>query len=101
MKTYLTLPVILLFMPLASFAFLLPAKAVLQNNVASRKFLKEVQISQTIHFLEGFYSPQAFDCQETISVSALSNMSRFDYLCQGISYTLLRTPKASKVIYNK
>src|SRR3989338_3321560 len=101
MKTYLTLPVILLFMPLASFAFLLPAKTVLQNNVASRKFLKEVQLSQTLHFLEGFYSPKAFDCEEKISVSALLNTSRFDYTCQGVSYTLIRTAKVNKVIYNK
>lgn len=101
MKTYLTLPVILLFMPLASFAFLLPAKTVLQNNVASRKFLKEVQLSQTLHFLEGFYSPKAFDCEEKIYISAPLEAFRFDYTCQGILYTLLRTPKAMKVIYHK
>ncbi|MBI3016745.1 MAG: hypothetical protein HYY62_01915 [Deltaproteobacteria bacterium] len=82
-------------------AFLLPAKTVLQNNVSSRKFLKEVQLSQTLHFLEGFYSPKAFDCEEKISISALLNMSRFDYVCQDVSYTLLRTAKANKVIYNK
>src|SRR3989338_6554806 len=82
-------------------AFLLPAKTVLQNNVASRKFLKEVQLSQTLHFLEGFYSPKAFDCEEKISVSALLNTSRFDYTCQGVSYTLIRTAKVNKVIYNK
>jgi len=90
-----------LLLPKPSFAFLLPAKTVLQNNVASRKFLKEVEVSQTIHFLEGFYSSKAFDCTEKIYISAPFNASRFDYTCEGIFYTLLRTPKTSKVIYNK
>ncbi len=87
--------------PLIAFAFLLPAKTVLQNNVASRKFLKEVELSQTIHFLEGFYSPQTFDCEEKIYVSALLNASRFDYTCQGFLYTVLRTPKTTKIIHTK
>ncbi|MBI3019130.1 MAG: hypothetical protein HYY61_04490 [Deltaproteobacteria bacterium] len=101
LKIYIVVLIILLHWPLVTFAFLLPAKTVLQNNIASRKILKEVGVSQTIHFLEGFYSPRAFDCQETISVSALLNASRFDYTCQGIFYTLLRTGKVSKVIYHK
>ncbi len=92
---------LLLFWPVAASAFLLPAKTILQNNVASRKFLKEIELTQTLHFLEGFYSPHAFDCEETIYVSATLSALRFDYTCQGFVYTVLRAAKTTKIIYNK
>ncbi|MEK7791150.1 MAG: hypothetical protein AAB309_05955 [Deltaproteobacteria bacterium] len=91
------------FGPQTSLAFLLPAETILENNVSTRKYLKRIFVTHKIDFLEGFYTPISFRCVETIYFKNNSTI-RFDYLCNGVSLTLLRTGrngKERKMIYNK
>lgn len=95
--------------PQTSFAFLLPAETILENNVSTRKYLKRISVAHKIDFLEGFYTPVSFQCAETIYFKNNTTI-RFDYLCNGVPLTLLRTGgtggtgrsgKERKIIYNK
>lgn len=89
--------------PQISLAFLLPAETILENNVSTRKYLRKISVAHKIDFLEGFYSPVSFQCAETIYFKNNSTI-RFDYLCNGVPLTLLRTGrngKERKIIYNK
>lgn len=91
------------FVPQISLAFLLPAETILENNVSTRKYLKRISVAHKIDFLESFYSPVSFQCAETIYFKNNSTV-RFDYLCNGVPLTLLRTGrngKERKIIYNK
>lgn len=81
-------------------AFLLPAYTLLENNTLPRKYLKGLSISHKIDFLEGFYSPVSFRCEETIYFKNNETV-RFDYLCNGVPLTLLYKGKERKLIYNK
>ncbi len=83
-----------------SFAFLLPAETILENNVSPRKYLKRISVAHKIDFLEGFYTPVSFQCGETIYFKNNATV-RFDYLCNGVPLTLLRKGKERKIIYNK
>lgn len=83
-----------------TFAFLLPPETILQNNVSQRSFLKSIIIQHQIQFLEGFYSPKAFSCKETLYF-VTTGLFRADYLCDSIPYSFIRNTKERKTIYNK
>lgn len=92
---------ITLFFPVSvSFAFLLPPETILQNNVSQRAFLRSAVIQHQILFLEGFFSPTAFSCKETMFFSAPESL-RVDYLCDNVAYGFIRTSKNLRTIYEK
>lgn len=92
--------VLLLLWPNDLRAFLLPAYTLLENNTSPRKYLKGLSISHKIDFLEGFYSPVSFRCEEMLYFKN-NEIVRFDYLCNGVPLTLLYKGKERKIIYNK
>ncbi|OGQ13671.1 MAG: hypothetical protein A3B70_05690 [Deltaproteobacteria bacterium RIFCSPHIGHO2_02_FULL_40_11] len=77
----------------------LSPEGLVQKTMDHRRYLKSISVSQTLHFLEGFFTATPFVCQEAISY-AKYHFLRIDYICNDIPLTLLQENKTRKIIYN-